>query len=115
MRYVIEYLVVFLVIFILNYIFFIRKNKKYDKNNVPIELMYIVKRYGVKVKKIDYRRFVWIYSVINTFIVTTTYIVVLYLVKGIFFQIIIGVVLIVLLIIICYGILASFYLKKEGK
>ena len=38
--------------------------------------------------------------------------VVVYLVKGFIFQLVIGMVLLLLLIIICYGLMAKIYIKK---
>lgn len=115
MRYLVEYLLVFMLIFLFHFWFIIRKNKKYDKNKIPVELMYLKKRYNLSLKNITYSNFVWIYSLIDTFIIATVYIIVMYLVKGFVWQIIIGSVLLILLIIICYGLLAKCYLKREGK
>ena len=109
-----EYLIVFVVIFIINYFLFIRNKQKYDKNMIPQELFYLKKVYNINIKKINYKKFVWCYSVINTFIVSTAYIIVVMLVEGIIFQIIVGIILLILLIIICYGLLGRYYIWKEG-
>ena len=111
----VEYLIVFVVLFILHYFLFVRKNKKYDKNKVPLELLYLVKLYHLNIKKINYKSFVWIYSLINTFIISTVYIIISYLLEKLILQIIIGVILLILFIIICYGLLGRYYMKKEGK
>ena len=113
-RVLVEYLIVFLVVFILTYIFFVRKNKKYNKNKIPIELLYLVKVYNLDIKKINYKKFIWIYSFINTFIISTVYILITYLLESLILQIIVGTILLILLIIICYGILGRYYMKKEG-
>jgi len=114
-RVLIEYLLVFLLLFIVHYIFVVRKNKKYNKDKVPLELLYLVRIYGLNIKKINYKKFVWIYSLINTFIISTVYIIIFYLLNNLILQIVIGVVLLILFIIICYGLLGRYYLKKEGK
>ena len=88
---------------------------KYNKDSVPIELLYLVRIYRINVKKINYHKFLILYSLINSFIISTVYIIVSYLVKKIFIQLIVGAVLLILLIIICYGLLGRYYLKKEGK
>ena len=111
----IEYLIVFVVLFILNYIFFVRKNKRYNKNKIPIELLYLVRLYNLVIKKINYKRFVITCSIINTFIVSTVYIIINYLINSWLLKIIIGIVLLVLFIIVCYGLLGRYYMKKEGK
>lgn len=111
---ILEYLIVFIIIFIINYFLYIRKKKRLNKNKVPVELYYLVSMYKLDIKKIKYKKFLWIYSFINTFIVSTIYIIVVYLVEGFLWQLLIGTVLLILLIIICYGLLGRYYQMKEG-
>ena len=113
-RVFVEYLLVFIVVLIMSYLLFIRKNKKYNKNKIPIELLYLVRVYNLDIKKINYKKFLWIYSLINTFIITTVYILITYLLDKLILQIIIGIILLVLFIIVCYGLLGRYYIKKEG-
>lgn len=115
LRVLVEYILVFLGVFVISYFLYIRKNKKYNKNKVPLELLYLVRVYDLDIKKINYRKFIWMYSLINTFIITTVYILITYLLDNLLLQIIIGVVLLILLIIICYGLLGRYYMKKEGE
>lgn len=114
-RVLIEYLLVFLLIFIVHYFMSVRKNKKYNKNKIPLELLYLVKIYNLDIKKINYRVFIWISSLINTFIIAIVYIIISYLLEKLIFQIIVGIVLLILFIIICYGLLGRYYMRKEGK
>ena len=111
----IEICIVFTLVFLLNYFLFVRKNKKLNKDEMPLELIYLSGIYGINPKKINFRRFQYAYSLINSFIITTTYMLVMYLVKLMIFKIIIGIVILVLLIIICYGLLGRYYLYKEEK
>ena len=112
---IIETLIVFIIIFLFNYIFFVRKNKKLKKDEMPLELIYLSNIYGIDPKKIKYRRFQYTYSLLNSFIITTTYLAVIYLIKTMIMKVIIGIVLLILLIIICYGLLGRYYLYKEEK
>lgn len=111
---ILEYLIVFIIMFIINYFLYIRKKKKLNKNKIPVELYYLISMYKLDIKKINYKKFLWIYSFVNTFIVSTIYIIVVYLVEGFVWQLLIGMVLLILLIIICYGLLGRYYQKKEG-
>lgn len=111
----IEAILIFILIFLFNYIIFVRKNKKLKKDDMPLELIYLSNIYGIDPKKINYRKFQYTYSIINSFIITSTYLVVIYLVKTMIMKIIIGVTLLVLLIIICYGLLGRYYLKEQSK
>ena len=109
----IEAIVVFILVFFLNYFLFVRKNKKLQKDEMPLELIYLSGIYGIDPKKIKFRRFQYTYSLINSFIITTTYLLVIYLIKTMILKVVIGIVLLILLIIICYGILGRYYLYKE--
>lgn len=110
-----EYLVVFVLIFVIDYLLFIRKKQKLNKKRVPIELNYLIGVYKLDVKDINYKNFVWIYNLINTFIIVTIYIIIVYLVDNIILQLIIAMILLLLLTIICYGLLGRYYQKKGDK
>ena len=95
----IEGIIVFTLVFLLNYFMFVRKNKKLTKDEMPLELIYLSGIYGINPKLISFRKFQYTYSLINSFIITLTYLIVM----------------LVLLIIICYGLLGRYYLYKEEK
>ena len=102
-------------IFLFNYFIFVRKNKKLKKDEMPLELIYLSHIYGINPKKINFRRFQYAYSLLNSFIITSTYLAVIYLIKTMIMKVIIGIVLLVLLIIVCYGLLGRYYLYLEEK
>ena len=81
---------------------------------MPLELIYLSGIYGIDPKKINFRKFQYAYSLINAFIITTTYMLVIYLVKTMIMKVVIGIIILVLLIIICYGLLGRYYLAKEN-
>lgn len=111
----IEASIVFIFVFLLNYFLFVRKTKKLKKDDMPLELIYLSSIYGIDPKKIKFRRFQYTYSFLNSFIITTTYLIVIYFIKNMLLRIVIGIVLLVLLIIICYGLLGRYYLYREKK
>ena len=112
---IIEIAIVYALVFLFNYFIFVRKNKKLKKDEMPLELIYLSGIYGIDPKKINFRKFQYTYSLINAFIITTTYMLVIYLVKTMLMKVIIGIILLILLIIICYGLLGRYYLSKEDK
>ena len=111
----VETLIVYIAVFLLNYLLFVRKNKKLKTNEMPLELIYLSSIYGIDPKHIHFRKFQYAYSLINAFIITTTYLIVIYLIKTMLMKVIIGIVLLILLIIICYGLLGRFYQYQEEK
>ena len=112
---IIETIIVYTAIFLFNYIFFVRKNKKLKKDEMPLELIYLSHIYGINPQKINYRKFQYTYSLVNSFIITTTYLAVIYLIKTMIMKVIVGIVLLILLIIICYGLLGRYYQHQEEK
>lgn len=111
----IEYIIVFILIYTFYHFFIIRHNQEYNKKQLPVEILYLKKIYKVNITKDIYKSFLYISAIINTFIITTIYIILIYLLNNWITRILIGVVLLILMIIICYGILARYYLKKEGR
>ena len=75
----IETLIIFILVFLFNYFVFVRKNKKLKKDEMPLELIYLSHIYEINPKKLNYRKFQYTYSLINSFIITTTYLAVIYL------------------------------------
>ncbi len=109
-----EAVIAYVLVFVLYFLIFVRKKTKYDKNRVPVEFYYLVSLYKLNQKDINYKKFIYITAFINTFIIVITYIVVSKLLNKWILQLLVGMVIIVLLIIICYGILGRYY-QKRGK
>lgn len=109
-----EYVIAYVLVFILYFLIFVRKKTKYNKNKVPVEFYYLISLYRLNQKEINYKKFIYATAFINTFIIVTTYIIISRLLNKWLWQLLLGIVIIVLLIIICYGILGRYY-KKRGK
>lgn len=112
---IIEGLIVYILIWLFNYIAFARPKKKKKNEETPLELIYISSIYNVDANKINLKNFKITYCFINAFIITTDYLLVVYLVKTMIVRIILGIVIVVLLIIICYGLLGKYYANKQNK
>lgn len=112
---ILEYIISYALVFLLYYLLFIRKKTKYNKNKVPVEYYYLVSLYNLNQKDINYKNFMYLSGLVNTFIIVTTYMVVFKLLDKWFWQLIFGIIIIILLIIICYGIIGRYYQKKQSK
>lgn len=110
-----EYVIAYILVFILYFFIFVRKKTKYEKNKVPVEFYYLVSLYRLDQKKINYKNFIYATAFINTFIIVTTYIIITRLLDKLVWQVLLGIVIIVLLIIICYGLLGRYYQKRGNK
>lgn len=113
MNILLEYIIVFIGVLIINY--FINKFNKnnFDKKVLTPELLYLKKIYKINIKEKDRDSFERQVIVVNSFIITTIYIILMYLLDNWILRIIIGIVLLILMIIICYGLLGRYYRKKE--
>jgi len=107
MKILIEYIIVFISVLIVM--------KIINKKTITYELLYLKKKYKIDVKNINEKKLLNTISIVNSFIITTIYIILFYLVKNWILGIIIGVILITLLIIICYGLLGRYYSKERRK
>ena len=112
---IIEYIISFALVFLLYYLLFIRKKTKYNKNKVPVEYYYLLSLYGLNQKEVNYKKFMYLSGIVNTFIIVTTYMLVSKLLSKWLLQILCGVVIMALLIIICYGIIGRYYQNKQNK
>lgn len=108
-----EALIAYILVFILYFLIFVRKKTKYDKNKVPVEFYYLVSIYKLNEKDINYKNFIYATAFINTFIIVMTYMIVSKLLNKWIWQLLVGIVIIVLLIIIFYGILGRYYQKHN--
>lgn len=114
MSVLLEYIIVFVAVLIIN--LFI---SKINRNNLPKggmlpEVIYLKKVYKISIGKNDIGRLSKVVVFVNSFIITTIYIILMYLLDSWIFRIVVGIVLLILMIIICYGILGRYYRKKEG-
>lgn len=109
-----EFLVLYIVVFLLYFFLFVFKKTRYNKNKIPVEFYYVLNVYKLKREDINYKKFMYITAFINTFILVSTYLIIVYLVKGFFWQILCGIILVSLFIIIFYGLLGRYY-QKRGK
>ena len=111
----VEAILVFVIIWLFNYYSFVQANKKLNKDDMPLELVYLEGIWKIDPTKINYRRFQITYCFINAFIITCVHLLVFYLVKNKILKIVMWVVLLSLFIIVCYGFLGKYYLYKEKK
>ena len=109
-----EYIVVFIISYVLCYIILFINKKRYKNEAIP-ELIYLKKVYNVKIKSSQYKKDMYIFALVNAFVVDTTYILIIYLLHNLVLRVIFGICIFILLIIICYGLIARYYLWKEGK
>ena len=106
------FLVVYL-FYLFHYV--IGKKKKYNPDKVPQELLYLIRKYKLDMKEINYKKVMNQIGLICAFDIAFTSTFMFMFVKKIYFSILIGAVMLVPLIIITFDLLGRYYLKKGRK
>ncbi len=97
------------------YVFIInRKRKVYQEGKNTNEIHYLVYRFKLDMRKVNYNKLKWTVTIANSFIVAFSATVVS-LIDGIGWQMLIGFIMLVLLIFSIYEIIGRTYAKKGGK
>lgn len=87
-----------------------RKNKLNYTSSV--DLSYIIQRYKLNINKLEYKLFVSIMNVSNSFIIATTLTIMLNIKKYVY-RIAAGFVIIIVLIYVFYALIGKYFKKKE--
>ena len=105
------FILTFLLIFIIYELFLVRKAKKDKRRKKPIEVNYLIGKYNLDINKLNYRRLLNIISVVSAFDISLV-VTIVSLFNNFLFQLLVGFVLIMLLIIVSYDIVGRIYKKK---
>ena len=121
---VILFFICFILVLILYEIFIVfpmknyRKKKSRGKNfkknrNDPVEIKYLIFKYGLNIEKVNYDKLLRIVSVVSSFDIAVVVSVVAIIEKfGYVWQMILSIFIIVPLFLITYGLVAKYYKKK---
>ena len=103
------FLVVYL-FYLFHYV--IGKKKKYDSRKAPQELLFLLRKYKLDIKKINYKKIMNQIGLICAFDIAFTSTFMFTFVKNIYLSILIGALMLIPLIIITFDLLGKFYIKK---
>jgi len=109
---IIEFILVYVIIYLIYLVLFYLKKRTLNPLKLSLEVSYLVNVHHIDISRINYKRYILMCSFLNSFIITFIYIVITKLIKGFIWQMIIGFVLLLLLLLISYEIIAIFYKKK---
>lgn len=111
MKELILFTVTFLIIFLIYYLFVIRRKKYLEKFINGKEIGYLKKVYKIKLKKEDYKKIAILIAITNSFIISLAISLVCFL-NNLLLQLLLGFVIIIGLILLCYHIIGKIYKKK---
>ena len=102
----------FLVVYLFYFFFQILRHKKINKKKVPVELLYLIKKYNLDINKIKYTSIMQRIALVSAFDIAFIGTFVMRFIKNIYLAIILGGVLFIPLIMITYGFIGRYYKKK---
>lgn len=120
---IILFIVTYLIFYLLYYVFVIRKEKKklkllsqkkgakLDIAKVPVEVNYLIIKYRIDFKKIDYNKLLHIIAFVCSFDLSLIVTIVI-LVDGIIFQVLLSTILCLPIIYISFMLIGKYYKKK---
>ena len=112
----IEFLIFFILCYVLYLLFMVFKKKvnKFKSKKPRVEESFLMVKYNIdfkKFKKKEYRKFLHIISLTNSFILSLT-LVIVNVVKSMFLKILLAFIILIPLILISYMIIGKHYQKK---
>ena len=111
--YVIEFILAFIIFYLIYAIFFNRKRKNYIQGKKYADIEFFVKRYNVDVKKVGYKRLLKTITLMNSLILSLTYMIFTNI-KSILWAILVGFAVGFILIYSLYEIVGRHF-KKIGE
>ena len=105
------FIMTFIVVYLF-YFFFQIFRKKYNKDKIPVELLFLIKKYRLDMKKIKYKSIMNKIGLVSAFDIAFTSTFVFAFIKNIYLSIIVGMVMLIPLIIITFSYIGNFYVKK---
>ena len=105
----VTFLIVYM-FYLFSYVF--RKKVKYNPNKVPGELGYLIRKYRLDMKKINFKKIMNQIGLICSFNIAFTATFMFAYIKNIYLAIFIGAIMLIPLIIITFGFLGKYYEKR---
>ncbi len=116
MNTIIKFILTYLFTFIVYLLVFIvpvrRKRKKNKKYKEILEIKYLVSKYGLKLKSINYNQLLWIVCFVSSLDITIIVCLVLLLDIGYFLQLLVAFVLVIPIFMFSYKLISLYYKKK---
>ena len=102
----------FVVVYLFYFFFQILRHKKINKNKVPVELLYLIKKYKLDIDKIKYTSVMNKIALVSAFDIAFIATFVMRFIKNVYLAIVLGGVLFIPLIMITYSFIGLYYKKK---
>ena len=108
---IVVFVLTFLFIFLIYELFLVRKCKKDKKRKKPVEVQYLVNRYQLDLKKINYKRLLNLISIVSSLDISLV-VTLMSIFDGFLLQLGIGFLGTIMMIVISYSMIGMIYKKK---
>ena len=105
------FLVSYIVVFVLYRFFIVRKAISEVKKREPFEVTYLVGKYKLDLKKVDYRELLMVISIVSSLDIALV-VTIIMLFKNFWLEVIIGFISMIIIILVSYHIVYLVYKKK---
>ena len=110
-RELILFIISFIVVFLLYEIFVVRKAKSKKKPKEPIEVTYLVNKYKLDLKNVNYKKLLRIISIVSSFDIAVVVAVIL-LFDNFLLEVVVGFITMLIMIVVSYHLVYLVYKKK---
>ena len=110
-RELILFIISFIVVFLLYEIFVVRKAKSKKKPKEPIEVTYLVNKYKLDLKNVNYKKLLRIISIVSSFDIAVVVAVIL-LFDNFLLEVVVGLITMLIMIVVSYHLVYLVYKKK---
>lgn len=112
-----ERLIEFICIFIFCYLIYLfgiilhKKKNKFDEKKIKVEEAYLISKYNLDMKKINYKKYLHLIAISNSLIFSITLQIVT-LLDNMLWQLLFSIAILVPLIVLVYSLIGKYYKKK---
>ena len=111
MREIILFIMTYLFVFVIYQLFIVKKAKRKNSKKRPMEITYLVTRYKLNLKRIDYKKLLLIVSLVSSLDISVIVSIAL-LFKSYFIKLLAALILVIPVILISYHFVGIYYKKK---
>lgn len=111
MKQIILFIMTFLFVFIVYRLFLIGKSKRRNSKKKPIEVNYLVSKYNLDLKKVNYKSLLMVISIVSSLDISIIVTLVL-LINNYLLELLVALVLVIPIILVSYSFVGKYYIKK---
>ena len=112
LKFIVEFVLTFLVIYLVYYFVIIRKKKDYDPNLVPVEVNYILMRHKIDIKKINYRKMLFLISLVTSFNMSLAITIIFRIIDNVYLGILCSLLVVMPISLFEYNLIGKHFEKK---